>query len=265
MTVLKVGSGQDAEDASVLEAERQLAQYLGSGGAARQETHARSSRKDLAQVLAARVCALGEEILRQDVELRDLRREATEVPEEVHVLRQENSYLAQHGHQVLEEAAELAARRGSLELEAGQCRQEVAGLQAEREALSAGLSQAEHAEAETRGQLDSATQSLDLERRRGEDWVKSLTLALRQRHRHADDADERATAAEREAILLEASSAAACAEASTSASVASAEAERRRVAAARLGSQFESNLATRRSRAQTEELSEAQAEASIAL
>ncbi|CAE7545328.1 unnamed protein product, partial [Symbiodinium necroappetens] len=70
---------------------------------------------DFAKALAAKLLSLGEQVLRQDAELRELRRSATSVPPEVHVLREENAMLAARNQQAFEEAAELSARHGALE------------------------------------------------------------------------------------------------------------------------------------------------------
>lgn len=232
------------DDDMLQEAERQLAQYLEQGAGRRRHPsgsshQGRDVQGDLSNALAIRICSLGEEVLRQDVELQRLRREATTVPAELRTLRDENALLAQHHSKALEEVAELSARHGSVEQEANACQQQLEALEGEREILSAKATAAESMEADAQGMQEDATRALDLERRRSRDLAKSLSAALRQRQRQAEEADERAMAAEREMMMLEGSTAAARAEAATVASVASAEAERRRGHAQKLEAQLD--------------------------
>eukprot|EP00439_Symbiodinium_sp_Y106_P084398 s29_g25.t1 len=107
-------------DLGVLEAERELTQYFQTTALQNSlrylaPAHSNSPVKDFAKVLAAKLLALGEQLLRQDAEFRELRRSATSVPPEVNVLREENAMLAARNQQAFEEAAELSARHGALE------------------------------------------------------------------------------------------------------------------------------------------------------
>eukprot|EP00913_Durusdinium_trenchii_P024825 g23300.t1 len=250
------------EDEAVLEATRQLSQYCAK---ARQRSSTTTPHEaDLRALLQQRVSTLAEELLRQELELQELRRTSSAMPPEV----DENALLAQRGAEICEEAAKLSAERGSLEEVQKQKEEEVQRLQAERDALSAQVDSAAQAEATARGVQESALKALDLERRQSQDegktehdpsnsmhtysilgfvefihchlhfckkepphlqdLAKALGTALQQRHAAAEEAERQLVTYEREVTHLEASSAAATAEAQESQGVREAEASRRR-------------------------------------
>ncbi|CAK9015702.1 unnamed protein product [Durusdinium trenchii] len=239
------------EDEAVLEATRQLSQYCAK---ARQRSSTTTPHEaDLRALLQQRVSTLAEELLRQELELQELRRTSSAMPPEVDELREENALLAQRGAEICEEAAKLSAERGSLEEVQKQKEEEVQRLQAERDALSAQVDSAAQAEATARGVQESALKALDLERRQSQDLAKALGTALQQRHAAAEEAERQLVTYEREVTHLEASSAAATAEAQESQGVREAEASRRRQLVQQLESQLEQQAQLQQGQQQQEQ------------
>lgn len=249
-------------DLGVLEAERELTQYFQTTALQNSlrylaPAHSNSpvkvaspAREDFAKVLAAKLLALGEQLLRQDAEFRELRRSATSVPPEVNVLREENAMLAARNQQAFEEAAELSARHGALECEREAAKREVEAAEEDMDALASKVSAARTSEAEASGEQESASRALDLERKRGQDLAQALSQALHQRQRVADEAEHRAVAAEREKFNLEATTSAARAEANTSASVAEADSQKTKATLQRLEAQLAEKAGRQQSEAQ---------------
>ncbi|CAJ1402999.1 unnamed protein product [Effrenium voratum] len=231
MVYLPLPPELERED-EVLEAERQLSQYLSS----RQASHG-AGQAPLRHLLSQRLTALAEQILRQEQDLEELRRRASAVPPEVALLREENGRLASKSHSFLEAAAELSAQQGSLEEAKAEVREEVESLQVERDALAKKLDEQVTKEAEAKGLQESCLRALDLERHRSQDLSKTLSAALAQRRAALEDVEKRAKRAEREVGSLETSLAAAQAEHTCAESTGQAEAARRQQRAQLLESQ----------------------------
>eukprot|EP00434_Breviolum_minutum_P013618 symbB.v1.2.012005.t1/scaffold769.1/size163963/9 len=187
-------------------ATRQLSQYVARARRCPARGPATQGEVDLRYLLQQRVTGLAEELMKQDVELQELRRRSGEVPVEVHQLQEENALLARRGAQILEEAAQLSSKRGSLEEQQQQKVLEVQQLQQEKDSVRQQVDAAHSREAAARNVQESALKALDLERRRSQDLAKTLKAALQQRHLAAEEAEKKALDAEREVANLEADS-----------------------------------------------------------
>eukprot|EP00435_Cladocopium_sp_Y103_P049010 s267_g14.t1 len=194
------------DDEGVLEAARQLSQYVARRGGdpmsvAEVPHHGGLRGSALDQVLRQRVTLLAEELMKHD----ELQHRSRAVPPEVHQLQEENAVLATRGAKLCEEAAQQSAKRGQLEEQQQQKMEEVQGLRAQKAQVSEQVEAAEGRETAARRSQESALKALDLERRRSQDLVRSLKSALQQRQLSSEEAEKKALQAEREATSLEAS------------------------------------------------------------
>lgn len=250
------------EDEAVLEATRQLSQYVAGVRHARAVPQAQTlsgGSPELREVLQLRVTSLAEELMKHDVELQELRQRSRMVPPEVHQLQEENSIVASRGAKLCEEAAQQSAKRGQLEEQQQQKMEEVQGLRAQRSEVAEQLEAAEGREAAAKRCQESALKALDLERRRSQDWVRSLALALQQRQLSSEEAEQRAQQAEREVSSLEARCAPA--EVQQAESVAEKESLRRQQLVQRLEQELEEAQLQRGEEAEEQQLRQRQNQA----
>jgi len=148
-----------------------------------------------------RLTALGAQVLQQDSQLEDLRRQLTAPPPELATLSEENTRLAQTAHQVLEDAAELSAAHGHMETEATQLHSDATELQRERDELQERLARAEASASELEVAASQAQQELDLQRLRSEDRAKTLADTMERHSRRTSSAEATVERLQKEAEL----------------------------------------------------------------
>mmetsp|Transcript_26904 Transcript_26904/g.52720 ORF Transcript_26904/g.52720 Transcript_26904/m.52720 type:complete len:623 (-) Transcript_26904:116-1984(-) len=264
--------GEGDDDAAVLEAERELAEYLavgsdysasslavglgderripGSNQAARNSRRQAASptrsastparRGDLVEILKSHIHALGEEVLSHDAALESMRREAAAAPRaEVEALFEENAILACQTQEALEEVSELGTARGTLQQEADSFHREVQDLQVERDDLAQRLRGANALAAEAREASDLVSRALDVERHRSNELVRNIEGSLRQRQRRLASAEEGTAGLSRQFALLEADNAAVGLQADNEAKTSKTEQEAWRCKAAQLQASLE--------------------------
>lgn len=192
------------DDDEVLEATRALQQYVSRV----------QEPVGLRELLQQRATGIAEELMRQELEVKELLRSCSAVPSEVRQLQEENAVLARRGQELLAEQAAAAAQRSALEEVHEQRQREAAELRAERVELLQRLEALQLREAEAKGGQEAALKALDLERQRDQELAQTLRLALQERHGGAQQVEGQVEELEKDLRRLEATEAAACQEAS---------------------------------------------------
>lgn len=215
--------------------------------------------------LRPKLHALSSAIARQDAELRELASEVAAAAPDVSVMVDENTQLARHAEQAVEEASAMRSKHDRLKQETHEYWQRVHSLQAECDLLRTRLGDVQRSEVAAVNAAELTSRVLAIERDRGAAWDRSLEQEMERQNHRIREGEAHAAAAEQSVQRAEVTLRGVGDEASTAARAAAVDAERMQSQASELEAQLQdlqrrARIRVEHERAARREVAEAQAE-----